>query len=130
MPQKKKPLEEVKIPLPQRLGKELVVESAKIEVPAATAKTKTWKESKTHKTSSKPSLRKISLQKTKKEPTPKLESEEEEDESLEETRSFGGDPESEEEAEPATPPPKEKKRMETWASDKKKPTSKFKTPIS
>ena len=44
MPQKKKPLEEVKTPLPQQLGKELIIESAKIEVLAAATKTKTGKD--------------------------------------------------------------------------------------
>ena len=113
MPQKEKPLEEVKTPLPQRPGKELVAKSVKIELPAAVAKTKTGKDSDTPETSSEPSPWKMSLRKTKKELTPKLESDEEEDKSLEEIGSSSGDPESKEEAEPATSPPEKKKRMDT-----------------
>ena len=51
-PQKDKPLEEVKTPLPQRLVKELVAGLAKIEVPVAATKTKAGRDSKTPKTMS------------------------------------------------------------------------------
>ena len=109
---------------------ELVTESAKIELPAIAAKTKTGKNSDIPKTSSEPSPRKMSLQKTKKELMPELESEEEEDKSSEETRSSGGDSESEEEGKPAIPLLKKKKRMDTRASDRKRHISTFKTPTS
>ena len=62
-----------------------------------------------------------------KEPFP--ESEEEEESIVEEMGSFGREPELEEEAEPVTPLAKKRRRMEARASDKKKPTSTFKTPI-
>ena len=52
-PQKKKPLvEEMKMPLPQQLVKELVVELAKFKVPAAPTFAKTKRESETLKTMS------------------------------------------------------------------------------
>ena len=45
--------------------------------------------------------------------------------------SFGEELKSEEErAEPATPPPEKKKKSKTQASERKKPASIFKTPVS
>ena len=72
----------------------------------------------------------MSTGKTKKEPIPELESEKEEAESSIEVESSSEDPESKEEAELVTPPPEKKKKMETHASDRKKPTFAFKTPTS
>ena len=74
-PQKKKPLVELKTPLPQHPMQELVAKVAKIEILAAPASAKTKRESETPKTtSSKPSSQKrMSTRKTKKEPTPELE---------------------------------------------------------
>ena len=86
---------------------------------------KAKRESETPKTtSSEPSL-----QRTKKEPTSELSEEEEEAKSSEEETvdSSGEEPKLEEEAEPATPLLQKKKKMETRASDRKKPTSSFKT---
>ena len=62
--------------------KELVAMVAKIEIPTAPASAKAKKESETPKTTSSESLpRRMSTRKTKKEPMPKLESEEEDVES-------------------------------------------------
>ena len=89
MPQKKKPLEEVKTPYLQQPVKELVVGYAKIEIPVAVAKTKVGRDLETSKTtSSKPSLQRKNARKMKKEPSLELE---EEEESTEETGSSGGD---------------------------------------
>ena len=123
-PLKEKLLVELKTPLPQWLIKELVAEVAKIEILAAPASAKAKKESETPKnTSSEPSPQRISTRKTKKEPTLEL------SESLgkEMADSFGKKSELEEEAEPATLLPK--KKMETQASDWKKPAFAFKTPV-
>ena len=105
---------------------------AKIEILVAPASTKTKKESETPKiTSSEPSSQqRMSTRKTKKEPTPDFKLEEEEVESSDKVESSNEDPESKEEAELATPLPEEKKKMETRASDRKKPASTFKTPAS
>ena len=121
---------ELKTPLLQRPMQELFAKVAKIEIPTAPTSAKTKRESETPKTmSSEPfSQWRMSTKKTKKEPTLELKSEEEGVESLYKVESFGEDSKSEEEAKPATPPPK--KKMETRASDKKKPTSTFKTPAS
>ena len=62
----------------------------------------------------------------KKEPSPESK---EEEESTERIGSFGGGAKLEEE-EPITPLPKQKKRMNTPVSDKKKPTSGFKTLVA
>ena len=129
-PLKEKPLVELKTPLLQRPIKELVLKIAKIEIPIALALAKAKKESETPKTtSSEPSQWKMNTRKTKKEPTPELRKEKEEANSSEEETvdSSSKELESEEEAEPATPPPEKKKKMETWASDWKKPTFVFKT---
>ena len=135
-PRKEKPLKEVKTPLPQWPVKELVAGLAKIEIPPGTIPTtipttvrtkKIGKDLETPKTrNSKPSSQKKSVKKKKE---PFLESEEEE-ESTEGTRSSGGGAESEEEPEPATPLPEKRKRMDMRASDKKKSTSTFKTPVT
>ena len=69
----------------------------------------------------------MSTRKTKKEPTQELELEEEEAESSEEVESSDEDPELEEEAERLTPLPEKKKKMNTRASDRKKPAFVFKT---
>ena len=87
---------------------------------------KTEKDSETKTTSSELSLQKKSVRKKTKEPS--LEFEEEEESIVEETGNSGGELESEEEAEPVIPPV-EKKRMETWASDKKKPAFAFKISV-
>ena len=110
--------------------KELVAEVAKIEVPAVLASSKAKRKSETPKTTSlEPSPQRMSTRKTKKEPKPELSEEEEEAESSEEERvdNSSEEPESEEEAKPATPLLEKKKKMETRASDKKKPASAFKT---
>ena len=122
---------ELKTPLPQHPMQELVAEVAKIEIPAPLASAMTKMELKTPKTtSSEPSSQwRMSTRKTKKEPTPELESEEEEVKSLDKVESSGEDLESKEEAEPATLPP-EKKKMETQAFDRKKPASTFKISTS
>ena len=67
-----------------------------------------------------------------KEPSPEPSTEEEEAESSEEeeVESSGEELESEEEAEPATPPLEKKKKIETRASERKKPTSAFKILVS
>ena len=52
---------------------------------------------------------------------------ESEEESMERTRSYGGDAKSEE---PSILPLEKKRRMNTWASNKKKPGSTFKTPVA
>ena len=130
-PQKGEPLVELKTPLPQHPMQELVAEVAKIGIPAAPASAKMKRESETPKTtSSKSSPRRMSIRMMKKEPTPELESEEEEAESSEEVESSSEGSESEEEAEPTTPLPEKKKKMDTWAYDRKKPTSAFKTLVS
>ena len=123
---------QLKTPLTQRQMQELVVEVAKIKILASPASAKIKRELETLKTmNSKPSSqRRMSTRKMKKEPTLELESKEEEAESSEEVESFGEDLESEEEAEPITPPLEKKKKMETQASDRKKPTSAFKTSAS
>ena len=125
--------------VPQHLGKEQVVEAPMIMVlvaPTPAAMKMTERESETPKTTSfDPSLRRMSTRMTKKEPTPDPSSEEEEDrssEELEEEEVVSSSDELEsgkEEVEPATPP-SEKKRFKTWASERKKPASFFKTPIS
>ena len=130
MPLKEKPLMELKTPLPQQPMKELVAEVAKIEILAAPASTKAKKELETPKTtSSEPSLWRMSTKKTKKEPTRELSKKEEDAESSEEETvdSSSKELELEEEAELATPPLEKKKKMETRASDWKKPASAFKT---
>ena len=133
LPQKSKPVVELKTPLPQRSIKELVAKIAKIEIPAApaSAKTKmTKRELETPKTtSSKPSLQR-STRKKMKEPSlePSIEEEEVESSEEEEVESSDEEPESEEEAKPTTPP-LEKKKIKTQASERKKPTFAFKTPV-
>ena len=59
-----------------------------------------------------------------------MESQKEEVESLDEVESSNEDPKLEEEAKRATLLPEKKKKMETQASDRKKPASAFKTPAS
>ena len=128
-PKKEKPLDEVKTPLLQWVGKESAAEVARMEVPivefpaaASTAKAKkTEKDSDTKTTNFEPSTQsRRSRRKVKKEPS--LESEEEE-ESTEGTGSFGGD----DEEEPTILPLDKRQRMDTKASHKKKSSSAFKT---
>ena len=126
----------MKIPLPQRPVKEVVIEIAQ-EVPPAkyptttllVAKTKAGRDSVTPKTtSSEPSLQTRSIKKKKKqEPTLELESEEES--TAEDTGSSGGNPESGEEAEPVTPP-LAKKGVVTRSSDQKRAASATKIPVA
>ena len=58
-----------------------------------------------------------------------MESKEEEESTAKETGSSDSKPELEEGAEPVIPLAKKRRRMETRALDKKKPTSTFKTPV-
>ena len=113
IPQKDRPLVELKTPLPQCPGKELIAEILKIEVPAApTSSTKmTKRELETPKTMSSEPFPRRSNKKKKKEPTPDLESAEEEAEPSEEeeVENSSEEPESEEEAEPSIPTLEKKK---------------------
>ena len=138
--QKTRPIVQLKTPLPQRLGKELILEAVKKATPtivvSATEKM-TKKESETPKTtSSEPSLQQRSTIKKKKEPTLDSSSEEEEAKSSEDVEELevvtsNDEPRfDEEEAEPATPPPEKKKKIKTWASKWKKSAPISKTPVS
>ena len=135
-PQKEKQVKVLKTPLHQRPIKEVIAEVAKIEIlPAATraatlatVKTKkTEKDLETKTISSELSLHRKSAKKKTKEPSP--ESKEEEESTAEETGSSGEEQESEEEAKPMTLPAEKRRRMETQASDKKKPAFMFRTPV-
>ena len=112
-PQKDRPLVELKTPLPQCPGKELIAKILKIEVPAApTSSTKmTKRELETPKTTSSEPAPWRSNKKKKKEPTPDLESVEEEAKSSEEeeVENSSKEPESEEEGKPSTPALEKKK---------------------
>ena len=91
-------------------------------MPAVAAKMKTRKDSEIPKTtSSEPSPQKMSLRKTRKEPTLELKPEEEE-ELIEETESSGGDVESEEEVELATPQLEKRKEMRRGLPTGRSPT--------
>ena len=124
---------ELKTPLPQRPSKELVPEVKKKETPLVVVPTKkmTERESETPKmTSFEPSPQQKNMRKKKKEPTLDPSTKEEDAESskeLEEVESFGEEPESKEGAEPTTASLEKKKKIETWASEQKKPDSIFKT---
>ena len=123
-PRKEKPLDKIKTPLLQKPIKELVAGLAEIKVPAAiptSIPSARKKKAKRDSTSSKPSSQQRRNRKKKKEPS--LESEEEE----ESTKEIGSS--VEEEAEPETLPPDKRRRMDTRASDKKKPGPEFKTSV-
>lgn len=128
-------MEEIRTPLPQQPGKEAVAEKTgellPMEFPSATtaAVPKAAPAPKAKKIESvKPFPRKLSLRK-KKEQTPELISEEAE-ESTEDSGSSGGGADTEEEPEPSTPRTEGKARVDTRSSDRKKPASAFKTPVT
>ena len=126
---KEKPLEEIKTPRPQRLGKETIAEgsgevppigftAAKLLDPAVIPALKKKKSE-----SSEPSPWK----QKKKEHTPEYE---ELDESMEGTGSSEGGMESEDEKVLATPPAEKKRSMNTRSSGKKEPLPVYKTPLA
>ena len=127
---KEKPLEEIKTPLPQRLGKEKVAETSHVVPPAKVLATtpssverkKVGKDS----ASSEPSSRMQDSKKKKKEPTLELELEEES--TAEDTGSSKEDAESEEE--PSTLLSEPKARMGTCSTDKKKPPPVYKSSVT
>ena len=80
-------------------------------------------------TSSKPFPQQRSARRKKKDPTPSTEEEEAESEEEEEVESSSEEPESKE-AEPSTPPPEKRKKIEIQASNRKKPATVSKTPVS
>ena len=133
--QKEKQWEELRTRLQQRSVKEVTADKAK-EVPPTefptttpTAKAKKMeKDLETKTTSSEPSSQRRSARKKTKEPSP--ESEEKDESIAKDMGSSSSEPKSEEEVKPVTPLPKKRKRMDTQASDKKKPTSAFKTLVA
>ena len=129
-----KPLVELKTLPPHRPGKEVVPEAKKKEPPTIVVPVKkmTERELKTPKTTnSEPSPQRRSAKRKKKKPTPSTEEDEAESSEEEVVESSGEEPESEEEeAEPSTPSLEKKKKIETRASDWKKPAPVSKTLVS
>ena len=126
---KKKPLEEIKNLLPQRLGKETIVKesgealpteftSAKLPDPTVTPRPK---EKKSESSEPYPQKQK------KKERTPEYEKL---DESTEGTGSSEGGMESEDKAALTTPPAEKRKSINTWSLGKKGPPPVYKIPLT
>ena len=128
-PRKEKPLEEIKTPLPQWLGKETIAEGSGEVLLAKFTTTKlpdlevtpALKEKKSE--SSEPSPRK----QKKKEQIPDYE---ELDESTEGMGSSEGGTKSEDEEALASPPAKKRRSMNTQSSGKKGPPPVYKTPLA